>query len=371
MVRILSIWLILLSSVFAKDYKAWKGESHEFITQEGVATSTPLFVSTQEVSVSASSSVSLRNNIPIRYYEDSSNGSNYVDFKFASSIMSNQTVTLGGDCAVGEILKRQASGIFECSADDNTGGGASGSTFYSATTSLTLESVPAVVSASVDADITITLPDASANSGAIVDFSVLANSATNTITIDTTGSQTIGMYGATTTKMSLPGSALRLFSNGAGWESAGSSGRVFIAKDQKTSGTGGGSCSTGWASRTLNTTSGDESVASIVSDEVVVGPGKYKVKFSAPGQRSNSFKVRLRDKTNGVSLAAGSSQFADTGLSVNFYSVGTAVFSATGTWTVAIQQECQTVNTDSHGAPSPSVTGDEVYAQIEVEKLGE
>lgn len=139
---------------------------------------------------------------------------------------------------------------------------------------------------------------------------------------------------------------------------------IYI-RDQKTSGTAGGSSISGNQTRTLNTEVADTGGnATLSANQITLAAGTYRVRARAPALNVGAHKLRLRNITAGTTLLVGASGYTQ---SIN--EVADSLLS--GRITVAasqvleLQQYTGLVQA-STGLGSASSTGEvEVYAEIE------
>ena len=91
-------------------------------------------------------------------------------------------------------------------------------------------------------------------------------------------------------------------------------GYIYI-RDQKASGTAAQNGSgTTWNKRNLNTIVADTvGIAALSSDQFVLPAGTYRLSAHAPTYRQNQHQLRLRNVTDGVTVANGGSFYSDSG----------------------------------------------------------
>jgi len=71
--------------------------------------------------------------------------------------------------------------------------------------------------------------------------------------------------------------------------------RIAYLSDVKASGTAGGSCTTGYQTRTLNTIVDNTGiVTSLVSNQFILPAGTFEITASAPARQSDTHRIRLR-----------------------------------------------------------------------------
>lgn len=144
---------------------------------------------------------------------------------------------------------------------------------------------------------------------------------------------------------------------------------VAIIEDQKAANTPGGTATAGsWFTRVLNTIVTDiYSIVSLSSNQVTLQEGIYWIKGSAPAYFVDRHKTRLRDITNGVTLAVGSSEFTTSAQSISLVS---DIVVLTGATVIELQQRVAgTSATRGLGVESGAWGEVEVYARLEITKL--
>ena len=150
--------------------------------------------------------------------------------------------------------------------------------------------------------------------------------------------------------------------------------RYCLVKDVKSSGTAGGTSSATPVKRDLNQTEGVCDYLTLADSTMTLQPGTYKISWSAPAYRSSTHQTALRDATAGTYIQMGSSEYAYTGTAnASTSSVGTHIVTITAANNYEIFHEVQYSEAnfgwgiDAGG--SLSMTTEEIYTQVEVEKL--
>jgi hypothetical protein len=104
-----------------------------------------------------------------------------------------------------------------------------------------------------------------------------------------------------------------LFFNGSNWgptASPNSSIESIIFSDQKSQNTPGGTFTSGsWQTRTLNTTSGSISGASLSSNQFTLPAGTYVIESTAPAYRVQEHQSRIQNITDGITTALSTVSF--------------------------------------------------------------
>lgn len=152
----------------------------------------------------------------------------------------------------------------------------------------------------------------------------------------------------------------------------GSAAKYLRITDVKAGNTNGGtSPSATWATRDLNTTSGDSGVATLGSNQITVNAGEYVFQWRAPTYGIvGRMQTRLRDITNTANLAFGSSSAS---FDENQYnqSVGWARLTFSGTTVIELQHFTNSsYATSGFGLQTFTNTGvDNIYSEVLIIKL--
>ena len=167
-----------------------------------------------------------------------------------------------------------------------------------------------------------------------------------------------------------------LQTNGSGVLSFASSGGKFESallhvRDEKASGTAGGSATSGsYQTRTLNTSVTNEiSGASLSSNQITLPTGTYFVNGFVSSFYVDKHKSKLRNTTDSTDTLIGQVVRSDS----TFYSGGASIiigrFTIASTKVFEIQTRVQTTrNTDGYGE-APSFGDAEVYIDVQIWKV--
>lgn len=153
--------------------------------------------------------------------------------------------------------------------------------------------------------------------------------------------------------------------------------RVAYIKDEKASGTNGGTATSGaYQTRTLNTLSGDTSFVSLSSNQFTLQPGTYKIKSTAPAQSAGGsevqfHKIKLRNITDSTDTIIGSTAYNETvsGVGISTMSTLSGVFSISSAKTFEIQHRVAVTHATIGFGQAASFGDNEVYTQVEIEKV--
>lgn len=142
--------------------------------------------------------------------------------------------------------------------------------------------------------------------------------------------------------------------------------KYAYVRDEKTSGTGGGSPVAGYQTRVLNTIETNINEISLSSNQITLGPGHYKIIASAPiVSVGGNARIRFRNITDSTTDILGTSTLSNTGLaSISSFLYGAIVIDTPKTFEV---QHYATSASGSLG--SPVSTGEnEIYTVVEIFK---
>jgi hypothetical protein len=140
----------------------------------------------------------------------------------------------------------------------------------------------------------------------------------------------------------------------------------ILIRDEKSSGTTGGTFTTGaWQTRDLNTEVTDAGGhASISSNQITLAAGTYQCRIACPAYAVNTNQARLYDITNSAELVLGQNTYGTTGNGSTALVVGE--FTLAGSTVVEVQHRCS--YTGSYGVAGS--WGTEVYTVAEFWKVG-
>ena len=146
---------------------------------------------------------------------------------------------------------------------------------------------------------------------------------------------------------------------------------LFHVRDEKTSGTAGGTATSGsFLKRTLNTTLTNEiSGASLSSNQIILPSGTYYIDATLPAYDLEHHKGKLRNVTDSSDVLIGTSEYAQDAIGIPTRSHLTGRFTISAQKTFEIQHRCGgTQNTNGFGVASGfSVV--EVYADVQIWKV--
>ena len=152
---------------------------------------------------------------------------------------------------------------------------------------------------------------------------------------------------------------------------------ILIVVDQKSSGTGGGTFTSGsWVTRDINTVvyNGIDG-ASLNSNRITLPAGVYYVKASAPAFRVNEHKAILYNVSDSITELIGSSEDSDKGSYPLYNGDGQTRSFIEGVITIAgskvfeIRHRCSSSSSPGLGCPC-SFGVAEIYTQVFIRKIG-
>lgn len=144
---------------------------------------------------------------------------------------------------------------------------------------------------------------------------------------------------------------------------------VAYVKDEKTSGTNGGSgTASTWNTRDLNTLTGDTSFISVSSNQITLDAGTYDISWSAPSFQTTNNQTRLQNITDTSTTIVGSTERSASTDSMITRSMGMGRFTIAGSKAFEIQHNIGTTSGANTFGPAASFTT-EVYTMVRVEKV--
>ena len=141
-----------------------------------------------------------------------------------------------------------------------------------------------------------------------------------------------------------------------------------ILRDQKTTGTNGGTFTAGaWQTRTLNTEHLDTGgIVSLVANQFTLQAGEYLIRASAEANNVANHQLRLRNITDATTDLVGHTCLASGTLATAALLIGYINISAQKTF--ELQHYCAVTNADDGFGQALTVTT-EIYATVEITQL--
>ncbi len=144
----------------------------------------------------------------------------------------------------------------------------------------------------------------------------------------------------------------------------------FHAQDQKTSGTSGGTSSSGFQTRTLNTVLANTIAgASLSSNEVILPAGVYYVEASSPLYDTNSAQLTVRNVSDVTDLIIGTSQYSHPASPSSLRTFATGLFTLGATKNIDLNQYVESAIANGLGIRAASGKV-EVYSDVKIWKVG-
>jgi hypothetical protein len=144
---------------------------------------------------------------------------------------------------------------------------------------------------------------------------------------------------------------------------------IIRVKDEKASGTAGGTFTSGaWQTRTLNTTSTNTmSGASLASNQITLPAGTFKAFYTGTAYQTAQNQTRLQNITDGSTIDYGCSYSNSNTVASGSGPSNMCVFTLATSKVIELQHRCST--TGSYGVAG-SFGNVEVYADVLIEKIG-
>ena len=145
--------------------------------------------------------------------------------------------------------------------------------------------------------------------------------------------------------------------------------QVAVIRDQKPSGTSGGTFTAGaYNTRDLNTIDDPSGFVALLSNQFTLQAGTYRISASAPVYEVNEHKIRIRNITDSTDAALGTSEYCGAGDNTSNRSLANAIFTILDTKTFEIQHRCGTTKA-TVGYGIANALGVEVYTVVEIMKI--
>lgn len=147
--------------------------------------------------------------------------------------------------------------------------------------------------------------------------------------------------------------------------------QILHVRDEKSSGTGGGTFTSGsWTPRTLNTAALNTIAgASLGSNQITLPSGTYVVRASAPALSVDQHQLRLQNITDSTTTQVGPNRRSWVNSADSTPAELISVFTIPDTKVFELQHRCTTTRSSDGFGPACSF-GTEVYADVFVVKVG-
>lgn len=148
-------------------------------------------------------------------------------------------------------------------------------------------------------------------------------------------------------------------------------GAVALLSDVKSSGTDGGTSSTSYATRTLNTEVDPYGIVALASNVFTLQPGRYLIKARAPAYNSGQHKIRLYNVTGSAVEAVGDAGYSGTsGTGADRDSHLSCIVEPGSTTAYRIEHRVTTPDLNNGLGVNAGFGDNEVYTQVEITRLG-
>lgn len=146
--------------------------------------------------------------------------------------------------------------------------------------------------------------------------------------------------------------------------------RQMVVRDEKTSGSNGGTGTVGaYVARTLNTVVANTlDGASLASNQITLPAGTYNIRASCPAYQVSACRTRLYNVTSGAVLLLGTTEFAS-GSNGCVRSVINGVITLTATSALRLEMRVGVSNATSDFGVPASFGDVEVYSEITIERI--
>lgn len=160
--------------------------------------------------------------------------------------------------------------------------------------------------------------------------------------------------------------------NGSG---GGGSASILHVRDERASGTDGGTFTSGaWQTRVLNTTVyNDITGASLATNQITLPAGTYEIWATAPGHQVETHQTRLQNITDATTVLTGTTVRSRAASSTDGTSASEVKgrFVLSGTKALELQHRCSsTLATSGFGPGAANTWGNVVFADVYIRKIG-
>lgn len=133
-------------------------------------------------------------------------------------------------------------------------------------------------------------------------------------------------------------------------------------------GTNGGAASTSWATRLLNTTSGDVTFSSLASNQITLDAGTYIINIGCSAHFAYAFRTRFYDITNTTEVLSGSSEYASNSMSCSSVINGVITVASNNT-VFEVQQKSGLVQSNYGHGLACNFGESEIYTPTVITKI--
>ncbi len=145
--------------------------------------------------------------------------------------------------------------------------------------------------------------------------------------------------------------------------------KIAYLRDEKPSGTTGGSCNaTGWQQRDLNRLGGDTDFISLADSRFTLTPGKYFIEVQVPGYMVGYHQAKLVLENNGSDVLFGTSMAAHPSYGITNHSTIQGEITVNQNSTFSIQHRCGSAKPNLGFGLPVSFGTIEIYTQMKIIK---
>lgn len=145
--------------------------------------------------------------------------------------------------------------------------------------------------------------------------------------------------------------------------------KIAYLRDEKPSGTTGGSCTaTGWQQRDLNRLGGDTDFISLVDSRFTLTPGKYFIEVQVPGYMVGYHQAKLVLENNGSDVLIGTSMAAHPSYGITNHSTIQGEITVNQNSTFSVQHRCGSAKPNLGFGLPVSFGTIEIYTQMKIIK---
>ena len=151
------------------------------------------------------------------------------------------------------------------------------------------------------------------------------------------------------------------------WPLGGRGTSLIVVREEQAQNTSAGTFTSGaWQTRALNVEASDaDNLATLSANQITLAAGTYRLRASAPAFAVGAHQARWQNVSDGVTVAVGTAEFADTAASAQTRSIIAGRFTISASKTFELQHRCATTrSTDGFGAAANFAT--ECYAEVEL-----
>lgn len=206
-----------------------------------------------------------------------------------------------------------------------------------------------------------------------LDFTWVAAAAGMTNPLTTTGDTIYSSSGTTPARLGIgsAGQVLTVTSGIPSWATPSGGITTATFRDEKSSGTAGGTFTAGaWRTRDLNASQFNSITgATLISNQITLLAGTYTIYLTAPCYDVGHQQARFYNITDSAAAVLGVSNYTRNGATAtSSYGLAAGTFTIAGTKVFEVQHRCDVTGT-SNGFGVEVSWGTEIYASVTIEKV--